>query len=270
MVHTRDQTYHIDAEALLQGGLLQVKTRSLNTPLKQRASGRRPVRFFTRKSRLAMLRMVSRLVERPALFITLTYRSNMRDHVAAKRHLDLALRWLKRFLPRSSILWRMEYQKRGAIHFHLIAFDSYAVPVQSFTVYWQRLTGDDSYPDVKFVQRGRRRLLAYVSKYLAKADDTQADGLDNVPNSEMWVGRFWGVFNRKYLPFAQAQRLSIIHAGVLYALRRAVRRFLQGRCSVRFLRMLKVGRPLGFTVFIDSAELWYTAVKQIAVDWYEV
>lgn len=269
MGHTRDQLMRVDGEVVVQGGLLQVKTRSLNTPLKRHASVRRPIRSFTRKSRLAMLRMVSRLSERPALFITLTYRQNMQDHVAAKRHLDLALRWLKRYLPNSAMLWRMEYQRRGAIHFHIIAFDAYALPLQRFTEYWQKLTGDDSYPDVKFVQAGRRRLLAYVAKYVAKSSDDS--GLDNVTNSEIpWVGRFWGVFNRKHLPLAPAQTLSIIHAGVLYSLRRAVRRFLRGRGSARLLRMLKVGRPLGFTVFVGSSEHWYSLVQRLAVDWYDM
>jgi hypothetical protein len=247
----------------VQGGLLRVKTRSLNTPFKHRTSVRQPIRSFTRKSRLNLLRLVSRLTDRPALFITLTYRQNIQDHVAAKRHLDLVLRWLKRCLPKSAVLWRMEYQARGAIHFHLIVLDAYAVPLQQFTAYWQKVTGDDSYPDVRFVQSGRRRLLAYVSKYIAKQH-----GLDNVTNSETWVGRFWGVFNRKHLPFAPEMTLSIIHAGVLYSLRRVVRRFLQERGSARLLRMLKVGRPYGFSVFIGSSERWAALVWQIAADWY--
>jgi hypothetical protein len=263
----------VDAQVEFQGGLVRVKFRDFEPKEVSRSGMRKPVTAFTSKSRLALLRLVSRLKhDAPALFITLTYRQNMRDHKAAKRHLDLALRWLTRKLPRSAILWRMEYQRRGAIHFHLVAFDAYGLPLGEFTSYWQKMTGDDSYPDVKFVQGGRRRLLAYVSKYIAKAEP----GLDNATNSEIlseteFIGRYWGVFHRAFLPLAERFQMSIIHTGVFFAFRRFVRRYLKGSIlSVKFGKRFTSKFPTGFSLFVGDASAWYRLFGDTAVQWYEM
>jgi hypothetical protein len=246
---------------------VSVKSRDLHTVQRRGGGIRRPVMGFSSKSRLNLLRLVSRLRDVPALFITLTYRQNLTDHAAAKRHLDLALRWISRQLPRSAILWRMEYQRRGAIHFHLIVFDAYGLPLADFTAYWQRMTGDNSYPDVKYVQGNRRRILAYVAKYVAKPD-----GLDSATNSEVLSqpGRYWGVFARRFLPLADVLVMHIIHAGVLYDFRRLVRRYLRGRVSGKFLGWLCVGSPMGFSLFVGDASQWHTLFGQVAADWYDM
>jgi hypothetical protein len=136
---------------------------------------------FSRASRKRLLELCARFEAKlKALFLTFTYRQNMQDHVAAKRHLDLLLRWLKRKHSESAILWRMEYQERGAIHFHLLVFDKSFIPASDLTQYWQKITGDDSYPDVELV-RSRRKAIAYVSKYLGKLPDQRGQGNGDAP-----------------------------------------------------------------------------------------
>lgn len=232
---------------------------------------------FSKGSRRRLLRITARFrSDVSALFVTLTYRENMRDHKAAKKHLDYTLRWLKR-RHSGAILWRMEYQKRGAIHFHLLLFGADYIEIAELTTYWQYVTGDDSYPDVERCD-GRRKVLAYVSKYLAKveaADDDNAQparfspdcadggaaaGLDNEtysdPNGEplsispsagAFVGRFWGVIRRDMLPFADAIK-AVFHgdARVIAEFRRYARRHWRGMSK----------KVQGFTLFCNAAR-WF-------------
>lgn len=229
---------------------------------------------FSRRSRGRLLRLVARLKpEASGLFLTVTYRENMRDHALAKKHLDKLLRWLKYNYPAGAFLWRMEYQRRGAIHFHLLCFNVQFIEAGKVTAYWQNMTGDNSYPDVSEIQN-RRKATYYVSKYIAKV----ADGMDAVPSwllslsvrsarlalaltalarhgfiyvpyleKSGFVGRFWGVVNRKNLPYAPLRSCRIVGgADVLHEMRRYARRYSP-----------KVSKRLqGFSLFVDDAERW--------------
>jgi len=210
---------------------------------------RRAIADFSRKSRLRLLKLVSRLEKTASgLFLTFTYRANMQDHTDAKKHLDLLLRWLKYHHPEGAFLWRMEYQKRGAIHFHVIAFNVRRIEIQSLTQYWQELTGDNSYPDIE-TMHNRRRALYYVSKYVAKHESNNPSGFISEPYSEKpaFFGRFWGVVNRKLLPFA-ARSLIFLQgdAKAFHDLRRYARRHYK-RLS---------GRLQGFTLLVGDAQQW--------------
>jgi ribosomal protein L34 len=233
-----------------------LKSRDLHT-YQPKPGVRGKITGFSKRSRTNLLRLVSRLrADVPSIFITLTYRQLMLDHVSAKAHLDLYLRWLKRRFPRSAILWRMEYQRRGAIHFHLIVFGATHLPARDATAFWQRITGDDSYPDIRLVTGSKKQLMAYVSKYIAKVEP----GLDNVSNSEIWTGRFWGVHNRRYLPFAPLVERSIISVRFFWSFRRVVRRYL--RRFPGLSSFLSRGSPLGFSVFCDSGQ-WLRLFDQM-------
>jgi len=148
-------------------------------------SRRGRVANFSRKSRLNMLRLVARLDKSVrGLFLTFTYRENMQDYVTAKYHLDLLLRWLTYHAgEKSSILWRMENQpNRGAIHFHIIVFNISYMSAEMVTAYWQELTGDDSYPDIKRLT-SKKKVMIYVSKYLAKESEPAAAAAVSDPAS---------------------------------------------------------------------------------------
>lgn len=210
---------------------------------------RRAIADFSRKSRLRLLKLVSRLEKTASgLFLTFTYRANMQDHSAAKQHLDLLLRKLKYDHPEGAYLWRMEYQKRGAIHFHVIAFNVHKVEIEKLTQYWQELTGDDSFPDVERIQN-RRKTLYYVSKYVAKHESNISSGFINEPYLEKpaFFGRFWGVVNRKNLPLAPRTLIYLTgDAKVFHDLRRYARRYFN-----RLSRRLQ-----GFTLLVGDAEQW--------------
>lgn len=141
---------------------------------------------FSKKSRLRLLRTCSKLdLALYGLFLTFTYRENMTDARTAKDHLEKLSLWLKRNYPENAFIWRMEYQERGAIHFHIIALNRAFIPAQKLTSYWQKLTGDKSYPDIKKL-RSRRKVMYYISKYIAKVTQTGSNVGCGVTYSRAW------------------------------------------------------------------------------------
>lgn len=206
---------------------------------------------FSRKSRMRLLQHTARLASAASgLFLTVTYRENIQDHQLAKYHLDLLLRWLKKHYSVGSFMWRMEYQKRGAIHFHIIALNVNFIPIETLTAYWQKMTGDDSYPDISSIT-SRRKVMGYVSKYIAKPQvhdpTSEASGFINLPYSD-FIGRYWGIVNRKCLPLAVRRRLEISAADdCLFNTLRRYARHKWRKLSRRFQ---------GFTLFVDDALQW--------------
>lgn len=239
--------------ALIDGSLrLQAKQNSVKHPR---------IGTFSQKSRMRLLRHTARLrADASGLFLTVTYRGNMLDHKKAKGHLELLLLWLKRRYQEAAFLWRMEYQKRGAIHFHIIAFGVQFIPIEILTAYWQKMTGDQSYPDISSIS-SRRKVVGYVSKYIAKMEQVEnqaaggaVSGFINLPNSDIFVGRFWGIANRKALPLAE--RMYIQFSSADDRLFNTMRRYARRRWS----RLSN--RWQGFTLFVDDALQWYDLCLQ--------
>lgn len=226
---------------------------------------------FSRKSRKRLLELVSRLSnDAHGVFLTATYKKLQLDHKEAKKHLDKLRRWVEYHHPESAIIWRMEYQDRGAIHFHLLVFNVGYIPAKKLTAYWQKMTGDSSYPDVKRIEN-KRKAAYYVSKYIAKSSVASGDnGFISLPYSEKtkalsdlefselnksmqdtgFVGRFWGVVNRAALPFAPLIRIAYSGSAVpIMQFRRLARRSTAGAFQWR-------SKVQGFTVFVGNAERW--------------
>lgn len=64
---------------------------------------------------------------------------------------------------------------------------------------------------------------------------------------DAFIGRFWGIVNRKQMPYAPLRACRIIGgADVLHEMRRYSRRY--------YAKMSK--RLQGFTLFVDDAERW--------------
>lgn len=118
------------------------------------------------------------------LFVTLTYHNRWpSDQAGIQRHLARFLAAFRRKYPHGHYCWRIEFQRRGAPHFHLITwrdagagdydrakFSRWAVET------WQRAAGEKSDAhrrhgvDVRAVE-SHRAAVSYVSKYVAKCSD---------------------------------------------------------------------------------------------------
>lgn len=187
------------------------------------------IKGFSVKSRKRLMRKTARIGARTAVFLTLTYPKRYPTPYEAKKHLRAFLERIRRRWPESSAIWRLEFQERGAPHFHLIFYNLPFIPFPVVRAWWSHIIRryvDGFMPRVnlKFL-RDVRAVSRYVSKYVAKADSSSifisgpylhatsqqtADDLNGRSSGpcgypyiqETRVGRFWGIFNAPALPMA--------------------------------------------------------------------
>ena len=135
------------------------------------------------------------------LFLTLTYPGEYpTDWTVWKRDLFTFFKRLKLKYPAYSSIWRLEFQKRGAPHFHLFLYGLSDVNFLDLMAWakinWYDVVGSG---DEKHLRAGVRLeklrhirgAFAYASKYLSKNDEI----------GKKSVGRWWGVSGRKRIPF---------------------------------------------------------------------
>jgi len=217
------------------------------------------------------------------LFITLTYGQVWPNNELAKRHLDNFFKRLRRRFPTVSGFWRMEFQNRGAVHFHIVLFNLTFFSKRSLCRVWGDVVGrlywdnstDTPRPPFTRVERlqSARKGFAYLAKYLAKVPEAPAEdsavGLTMSHNSppSPSVGRFWGLFNRRCVPFSPP-----LHFKWLPFSSSGYSSLLSSLCGLGsvlsggFVRPYEVDEtiPFGFTVYNFDDNL-YDVLVQI---WY--
>lgn len=170
---------------------------------------RQAITKFSPRARKGMLKSLFSLSEYPSLFVTLTYPSYYpADSKEWKRHLDNFFRNLRRDFNKAWFFWKLEPQKRGAPHYHLIGELGEEANIVLFRKYiselWFRICGTE---DPKHLRAGTQvlkindsygKMKAYVCKYVGKAQKTTKYSEWEYP------GRFWGIFGRNNLPLKTA------------------------------------------------------------------
>ena len=142
---------------------------------------------------------------------TLTYPSVFPDsdeHKTYKRHLAR----LNQILARRGFsgAWKLEFQKRGAPHYHLILIPPKKLKGLSefrkeIALHWYRIVGSG---DEKHLRAGTEvspiesaaGIIGYMSSYMAKEDQT-------LPNN--FTGRYWGYLNKQALPWAEERTIPL-------------------------------------------------------------
>jgi len=197
-----------------QGNLLAIAVKSDAAPRK--GGGIRGLVYgFSRASRLRMIKKMNRLRPDNVKFITLTYPARYPRPDEAKKHLRALFERFRRAYPKSSAIWRLEYQERGAPHFHLICFNMPFLPFHELRNMWSEIIYkyvDLQLPFVRIEKlKSNRGALYYVSKYVAKMSDdgAVAGALLNL-DAYLHAGRVWGVFNSQFLPFAPKVYITIL------------------------------------------------------------
>jgi len=213
------------------------------------------IRGFSHASRRRILATVhtidqSRITSNPR-FITLTYPATYSgDFVVWKRHLDVFLKRLRRKIPSSFTLWKLEFQSRGAPHFHLINISTLPLPdnfdLKAFRLWvsriWYLIVNSN---DIKHLHAGTNvqfidswpTVTRYVSKYIAK---TQANSLTS------YTGRFWGISNRKYMPISE---ITVdLEPKEFHALRRVARIFIEKKLRHK-IHLYKAS--CGLSIYLD-------------------
>lgn len=209
---------------------------------RQYQAPRGQISTFSAKSRKRMLLQVNKInttkITGKPLFITLTYpRDFSPDFHVWKRNLATFNKVLIRKFPQIVILWRLEFQERGAPHFHLLILNTDSKTFlpglvsmrQIVKTSWFRIVDSkqpehlDAGTEVDLIQSWRG-VLHYVSKYMAKTKQSYP----TIQEIE-FTGRFWGIANRKLLPIDETT--VELSEAEFHRLRRIAKAFLEKKLS---------------------------------------
>jgi hypothetical protein len=124
-------------------------------------------------------------------FATLTYPMEFpNDGRKVKRHINILCRWMVRRFG-ASYLWGIEFQERGAPHFHLLV-DKF-IPKDELSKRWFEIvsSGDEKHlragTTIEYLRSTEQGGAYMAEKYCAKKDFQKV-----VPPGYESVGRFWG------------------------------------------------------------------------------
>jgi len=169
------------------------------------------IRGFSAAARSRLMRLLARLhPDALPLFVTLTYPGEWSgDPRRWKRDLDAFLKRLCRRYPDCSGVWKLEPQKRGAPHFHLLVFGVPWISADWLSRVWWEVVGSGDEAHLRAgtrVERVRTRngVFRYAAKYLGKTMDVQ-----DLPACWENPGRWWGVWGRDRLPWASVSWVRI-------------------------------------------------------------
>lgn len=155
------------------------------------------IKGFTARSRRRLFELMHSIEFDNPLLITLTYPEYPTDGRVFKAHLKAFREVWTRAYGRSRVIWKLEFQKRGAPHYHLLSLDVPHVDIPRLGGAWCRIAGIEGQEgtwqafDVKSKDKDGKDLanpVAYISKYIGKTTELE-DGQD-ITN----VGRFWGAW----------------------------------------------------------------------------
>lgn len=225
-------------------GALVVAYRHLprSVPPESGGSKRGKVTEFSDRSRKRLTRLLHRLSPAWGVFITLTVAdASLQPNQVKRTALRRVLEWLEE-IGYEVIIWKQEFQQRGAVHYHLLALCWHRRPPW---VSKKRLANKWGlgFVDVQFVQKGR--LVSYVAKYVRKPAAQPATGASPEPvppaeeggagggpvdltdtaiSDEASPGRFWGIRRRENLVWAKVKLLG----GLPESLEPVFQRLLEG------------------------------------------
>lgn len=156
---------------------------------------------------------------RPRAMLTLTYPSDFPPADVAKRHLRAFLKRLFRRFPRIGVLWRLEFQKRGAPHFHLLVQGVFAVPFLRVIAALAWIQGTrrwgikHNHPKASYrhgvqvdeLMSGDRKEAYYIAKYISKEQYWPDSG--RMWGRERWREYHEWVYHVKHFPGARIYKI---------------------------------------------------------------
>lgn len=257
VLHTGRYLYTAPATIHLQGSLVELKEKSRvsSDRLKVKRGGARGVvTYFSKASRRRLLKYTAKIkTDQRPLFITLTYGQEYPSgKVAKENHLRAFMERTRRKFPDASGMWRLEFQARGAPHFHILLFNVAFWGKAKIQKAWAEVIGREfwdkgkRYPFTRVERiRSQRGTMYYVSKYVAKVSD---DALGFNYSAYPHVGRWWGWFNKHSLPWAPSHTIRTVHGknDVYWTFKRYLRRYKNGYHI----------RRGSCTAFVADAERW--------------
>lgn len=169
------------------------------------------IRGFSRASRKRMIDGLAswKNMTSNCFFITLTYHEEWGEHFSAwKRDIDVIVKRMKREFPTIGGVWKLEFQRRGAPHFHLIVcaeeFKTRELLMDWFTKAWGEIAHENSIYQGEYATRvdkitGQRHAMHYAAKYMSKEtpqaiDEETGEILGNIATGRCWA--FFGNVDR--------------------------------------------------------------------------
>ena len=222
---------------------------------KKETNKRGKVNGFSRKSRRNLFKYILRLENRNGYyFVTLTYPKEYdTNYQTWKYQLRQLFSSLRYHYPKMGFLWKLEFQKRGAPHFHLLMFVPSIPPKEEIgkliKEHWYRIVGHTSKgfrhwgTDTKEVKDIKASGF-YLAMYQTKDSNT--------PMDKMKSGRSWGVYGRKMMPMSE-QGMETLSLDNYIILKRICRKWIAKQPSSRgYANYLKSSRVGSFQVFIPN------------------
>jgi len=220
------------------------------------------VRGISSKSRRRLIRTLSK-INRPdqPVFVTLTYKNFTDDFTAWKTHLDNFRRAFSRRFPAVAGVWRLEFQARGAPHYHLLLWLNEigdVGPLREWMAgHWCRIIGQSSAANLEFgcmvdAVTDFRACAFYISLYQSK---------DNQDRTDIQTGREWGLWGKSRLGLEPIETFNLDTA-TFTRFRRVVRKLYEsfcrrsGRKPGRYLQGLRTAQPFSsFLPFVQARAL---------------
>lgn len=188
---------------------------------------------FSTASRRRLLRLFSKTnvsLFSNMFFVTLTYHfeNSYKDH-SSNDDINLFLTNLRQKLPRFFYIWRLEFQKRGAPHYHIALFFPHDSVGYNFSLLskdvaetWNRIANPNSKAARQYAVKvdkltSYRNAVAYLSKYVAK-EDTEIN--------PKFSARRWAA--SRDLPVVPIFSCNV-SIDIVHQFRRIVRRFLKSQ-----------------------------------------
>lgn len=217
-----------------------VKLRNIQIPPNKSNSTRSEIVNYSHKSRKRLRESLQAIdwssIEKGRIAeITLTYHNNYKkDGKEIKNHLNKLIRDLIYNYSNCVIIWKMEYQKRGAPHFHLIMITEESVELGDYLILkkgsfhyydrtnksylkegkdglrsyiqmkWNKITEEDTKNFNSGIEvepvKNPTGLPHYLVKYVAKEQKfNEKDYQHSLPEWIQNAGRWWGIRNKDKL-----------------------------------------------------------------------
>lgn len=245
-VYQRDVKIHFSSLESLQ--LISEDARE------KRRAKRSKIIKFSDKSAKRLRHTIRNSEDTWKVFITLTYPDDFPcDGKETKTHLNAFLQYLRR--KEIKYVWVLEFQARGAPHYHIIASDF--IPKEELANSWYQIVGSG---DQKHLKAGtgidwiksKGQLYGYLSNYVKKLEQkTPPEGFEN-------VGRFWGS-SRRLLTFVSYQKIGFYYD--LSGTTRLIRRWNKARLRQFGIKWKWKGK--GFTA-LDGTN-YINQLKQLGI-----
>lgn len=99
-------------------------------------------------------------------FLTLTFK-DCPTYEEASHCFDVFMKRLRYKYPKLKYLCKLELQKRGSIHYHIVLFDTPFIDIQYIKKHWDNKYGSSNIEAI----RSSRGMAFYISKYIEKQHD---------------------------------------------------------------------------------------------------